>query len=75
MASLLAQSSMPIGSHHDEMGILVRDGELLYLQRDAGGHWELDAPDDTMKLLGRRVRVVGVRTGFDRLSAKQVMGL
>lgn len=63
---------MPIGSHHDETGILVRDGDLLYLQRDAGGHWEIDASDKIATMLGRRVRVVGMRTGFDRLSAKQV---
>lgn len=63
---------MPIGSHHDEIGILVRDGDRLYLQRDAGGHWELDAPDKVAMLLGRRVWVVGIRTRFDRLSAKQV---
>ena len=66
---------MPIGSHHDETGILVRHGDLLYLQRDAGGHWEIDAPDDVINLLGRRVRVVGRRTGFDRLTANQVTDL
>ena len=63
---------MPIGSHHDETGVLVRDGDLLYLQRDAGGHWEIDAPVEAINLLGRRVRVVGRRTGFDRLTANQV---
>lgn len=63
---------MSIGSHHDEFGLLVRDNDLLYLQRDAGGHWEIDAPSKTWDLLGRRVRVIGVRTGFDRLTAKQV---
>ena len=66
---------MPIGSHHDETGILVRDGDLFYLQRDAGGHWEIDAPDKARDLIGRRVRVVGRRTGFDRLIANQVTGL
>lgn len=66
---------MPIGSHHDETGILVRDGELLYLQRDAGGHWQIDAPDKATNLIGHRVRIVGVRTGFDRLSAKQITEL
>lgn len=63
---------MPIGWHHDETGILVRDGDLLYLQRDAGGHWQIDARGRTAELLGRRVRVIGVRTGFDRLTATQV---
>lgn len=63
---------MPIGSRHDETGILVRDCNLLYLQRDAGGHWELDADDGAFALLGLKVRVVGVRSGFDRLSVKSL---
>ena len=63
---------MPIGSHHEEFGILVRDGDLIYLQREAGGHWQIDAPDQTVELLGRRVQVIGVRTGFDRLTTKQI---
>lgn len=63
---------MPIGSFHDETGILISVGDRLYLQRDAGGRWEIDAPDKVMVLLDRRVRLLGVRTGFDRLSAKQV---
>lgn len=75
LATLLAQLPMPIGSHHEETGILVRDGERLYLQRDAGGHWELDAPGQALALLGHRVRVIGVRTAFDRLTTKQVTSL
>lgn len=63
---------MPIGSHHNETGMLVQDGDLLYLQRDAGGYWHIDAPDKVRTLLGRRVRVIGVRTGFDRLTAKLI---
>ena len=71
----MAKSPVPIGSHHDETGVLVRDGDLLYLQRDAGGHWEIDAPEQAIALLGRRVRVVGRRTGFDRLTTEHVISL
>lgn len=63
---------MPIGSHHDETGILVSNGGLPYLRRDAGGHWKIDAPEKASKLLGPLVRVIGVRTGFDRLNTKQI---
>ncbi|WP_339348675.1 DUF5818 domain-containing protein [uncultured Sphingomonas sp.] len=62
---------MPIGSRHDETGLLLREGRALTLQRDGGGRWRLDAPHKLEKLSGCRVRVIGVRDGFDLLAVER----
>lgn len=58
---------MPLGSHHDENGLLMREGRFPVLLRDDGGRWRLDADPSANTLLGRRVRVVGIRSDFDLL--------
>lgn len=63
---------MPLGSSHDETGLLLREGRFLILRRDDGGRWRLDADPDAEKLLGRRVRVEGVRSGFDLLDVRRI---
>ena len=63
---------MPRGSHHDETGVIVRDGAQLVLLRDDGGRWRLDAPQYADEHIGRRARVVGVRSGFDLLDVTSV---
>lgn len=63
---------MPLGSKHDEQGMLLREGRDLVLMRDDGGRWRLDADPGADKLLGRRVRVEGARTGFDILSVTRL---
>ena len=67
---------MPMGSLHDETGLLLTEGRSTILQRDAGGRWRLDlgwrCGLRARRLLGRRVRVVGVRDGFDLLAAERV---
>lgn len=66
---------MSIGSHHDETGILMREGPWLVLCRDKGGRWRLDADLGADRLIGRRVRVVGTRSGFDLLDVRSVMAI
>ncbi len=34
---------MPLGSRHDEAGLLMREAGSLILQRDDGGRWRLEA--------------------------------
>lgn len=63
---------MPLGSRHDECGLLLREGHWLILKRDDGGRWRLDASRKAERLLGRRVRIEGVRSGFDLLDVKRV---
>jgi len=63
---------MPLGSHHDETGMLLRDAHGLLLVRDDGGRWRLETETAAAALAGRRVRVAGVRRGFDRLSVETI---
>jgi hypothetical protein len=39
----------------------------LLIEVDGGGVWALDADGKAAKLVGQRVTVEGVRSGFDRL--------
>ena len=65
---------MPRGTRHVETGLLL-EGQRpanLILQRDDGGVWQLDASAAVWAYLGRRVRVRGVRAGFDLLEVDQI---
>lgn len=67
---------MPRGTAHDETGWLnERDGRWS-LRRDGGGEWRLDlgllATIKARRLVGRRVRVRGVRDGFDLLAVERI---
>lgn len=65
---------MPRGSRHDETGLLFEDSGWpgLCLQRDAGGVWRLDVGAAAWRLVGRRVRLTGTRTGFDILDVDRI---
>lgn len=65
-------ADLPLGSHHDEHGLLLKDGGSLVLRRDDGGQWRLDADRDARRFLGGRVRVEGTRSGFDILSVERL---
>lgn len=58
---------MPIGTKHQESGILIQDANQLLLQRDHGGYRRLYAPRRSRRLIGQRVSICGTRTGFDWL--------
>lgn len=62
---------MPMGSRHDERGLLMTEGRWIVLARDDGGRWRLDGPRRMDRALGRRVRVVGVRAEFDLLDVER----
>ena len=63
---------MPHGTSHDETGTIWREAGYLVLLRDAGGRWRLDAPLSAERLIGKRVRVVGTRAGFDLLDVQSI---
>ena len=63
---------MLLGSSHDETGRLWRKGRWLTLHRDAGGRWRLDVDHGAERMLGQRVRVVGVCSGFDLLDVRRI---
>lgn len=64
---------MPIGTLHQESGVLIEDANQLLLQRDHGGYWRLDAPRRSRRLLGQRVQICGTRTGFDWLDVESIV--
>lgn len=61
---------MPLGKRYDEAGLMHTDGRTLFLERDDGGRWRLDADRSARSLIGRRVRVVGIRSDFDVLDVE-----
>jgi hypothetical protein len=63
---------MPLGTRYEETGLLLREGRWLVLCPDAGGTWRLDADRKAAELVGRRVRIVGLRAGFDLLDVQSI---
>jgi hypothetical protein len=67
---------MPRGTEHDEIGRLNEIGGQFSLRRDGGGTWRLDCSGQMLRrareLAGARVRVSGVRDGFDLLSVRSI---
>ncbi len=65
---------MPIGKLCSEEGLLLqRRGQELILQRDDGGFWILEIDPPAEQLLGSRVRVEGVRSGFNALEVSRIV--
>ena len=63
---------MSLGSFHVEEGLLLGQRGRLILQRDAGGRWRLEADPEVEAKTGQRVRVEGLRSGFDLLEVSRV---
>lgn len=58
---------MPMGTRHRVSGILLKAQRGLILEVEGGGTWLLDTDRKATALVGLRVTVEGVRSGFDRL--------
>lgn len=65
-------NDMPMGTHHELVGLLLEARGNLILDVDGGGTWRLDADWRARRLLGMRVKVVGVRDGFDLLAVTRI---
>ncbi|MBZ9648448.1 MULTISPECIES: DUF5818 domain-containing protein [Sphingomonadaceae] len=63
---------MPRGSEHDLTGILLENGFYPILRTPGGGEWRLDITKRHKHLFGTRVRVIGVRDGFDLLAVQKI---
>jgi hypothetical protein len=63
---------MPLGTTHTAEGLLLTVRGTLVLQLDGGSRWRLAADADVYARVGRRVRVEGVRRGFDLLEVRSV---
>lgn len=48
-----------IGTHVNEFGTLISDGEAFYLRRDLGGRYQLELQRTPVDLVEKRVRLVG----------------
>lgn len=67
---------MPRGTSHVLDGLLVVDRRGgLELRIDGGGAWRLDADGHATTFVGRRVRIEGVRSGFDLLDVSSITDL
>lgn len=65
---------MSIGRFFVEEGLLLQQRGRLILQNDDGGFWILETDPGTEKMLGQRVRVEGVRSGFNALDVRRIVG-
>jgi hypothetical protein len=63
---------VPIGKFHAEEGLLLMQRGRAILQRDGGGFWILEV-DEPQLLLGQRVRVEGIRSGFNALEVSRIV--
>ena len=63
---------MPQGSRHRLTGLLLEGAHDPVLRVDDGGEWQLDLDRSDLVLLGRRVVVDGVRSGFDLLAVERI---
>ncbi len=63
---------MPMGTRHEVTGLLLEHRGGLVVEVDGGGTWRLDAGWRARRLLGLRVRVVGIRDGFDLLAVERI---
>jgi hypothetical protein len=63
---------MPLGTTHTAEGLLLAERGTLVLQLDGGGRWRLAATADVYARVGQRVRIEGVRAGFDLLDVQSV---
>jgi hypothetical protein len=63
---------MPLGTSHIEEGLLEIEQDRLVLRLDGGGCWRLSADAAAYQLVGRRVRINGVRIGFDLLDVRSL---
>ncbi|HEX8556001.1 MAG TPA: DUF5818 domain-containing protein [Sphingomonas sp.] len=52
--------------------MLLEHHGALVVDVTGGGTWRLDAGRRARRLLGQRVRIVGVRDGFDLLFVEQI---
>jgi len=63
---------MPLGTRHELIGLLLEEQGRIVLDAEDGGTWRLDAGRGARRLLGERVRVEGIRDGFDLLAVERI---
>lgn len=61
-----------MGTRYRLTGLLLQSARGLVLRIDDGGVYALDAESTARKLLGQRVTIEGVRSGFDRIDVEWI---
>ena len=63
---------MPVRSRYRLEGQLSKTRRGLLVHVDDGGIWALDADDAASALVGKRVKLEGTRSGFDRIDVEWI---
>lgn len=66
----MVRMNAEIGTPNRLEGMLRLSERGLLLEIDDSGVWALDAEPDDQCLAGRRIRVEGIRCGFDRIEVE-----
>ena len=66
---------MPRGTRHTLTGKLCWDARnhIHVLNIEGGGYWFVDMPGRATRLIGQKVTVEGVRSGFNMLDVSRVL--
>lgn len=67
----MARMNAERGTRYRLEGLLLNSKRGPVLQIDSGGVWALDA-DDVRHLFGQRVRLEGIRSGYDRIDVEWI---
>lgn len=63
---------MPKGTREELTGLLLAGNIYPVLRMADGGEWRLDINQRYRHFLGQRVRVTGLRSGFDLLDVQSI---
>lgn len=63
---------MPVGDVIRESGLLVDGPNGPLLQPEKGGSWQLEPSRRIAKLVGNKVHVEAIRSGFSELAVKRI---
>lgn len=63
---------MPVGDVIRESGLLIDGPNGPLLKPDKGGEWQLEPSRRISKLVGNKVHVEAVRSGFSELAVKRI---
>jgi Protein of unknown function (DUF5818) len=63
---------MPVGDVIHESGLLIDGPNGPLLKPDKGGTWQLEPSRRISKLIGNKVHVEAVRSGFSDLAVKRI---
>lgn len=67
-----AAELLPLGSRHEEVGLVLAYRGGFVLRRDDGGVWRLDGPGALAVHVSGLVRIAGPCSGFDQLKVEAV---